>query len=98
MNMPARGSLLGIEHLDVKDIVGLLKLARRMNPQKARPLLRGKRVVAKLTATRRSAAAHQIVQRFFLAGQEPVPRPIGRAVAAENVRHLEHDRSRLRAR
>lgn len=43
--MPARGSLLGIEHLDAKDIVGLLKLARRMNPQKARPLLRGKRVV-----------------------------------------------------
>ena len=43
--MPARGSLLGIEHLDAKEIVGLLKLARRMNPQKARPLLRGKRVV-----------------------------------------------------
>ncbi len=45
MNKPARGSLLGIEHLDAKDILGLLKLARRMNPQKARPLLRGKRVV-----------------------------------------------------
>src|SRR5438105_8547229 len=45
MNKPARGSLLGIEHLDTKEIVGLLKLARRMNPQKARPLLRGKRVV-----------------------------------------------------
>ena len=43
--MPARGSLLGIEHLDAKDILGLLKLARRMNPQKARPLLRGKRIV-----------------------------------------------------
>jgi aspartate carbamoyltransferase catalytic subunit len=37
--------LLGIEHLEAKDILGLLKLARRMNPQKARPLLRGKRVV-----------------------------------------------------
>ena len=45
MNTPARGSLLGIEHLDTKDILGLLKLARRMNPQKARPLLRGKRIV-----------------------------------------------------
>ena len=45
MNKPARGSLLGIEHLDAKEILGLLKLARRMNPLKARPLLRGKRVV-----------------------------------------------------
>jgi aspartate carbamoyltransferase catalytic subunit len=45
MNNPARGSLLGIEHLDAKEILGLLKLARRMNPQKTRPLLRGKRVV-----------------------------------------------------
>jgi aspartate carbamoyltransferase catalytic subunit len=44
MNKPARGSLLGIEHLEPKDILGLLKLARRMNPAKARPLLRGKRV------------------------------------------------------
>jgi aspartate carbamoyltransferase catalytic subunit len=45
MNQPARGSLLGIEHLDPKEILGLLKLARRMNPQKPRPLLRGKRIV-----------------------------------------------------
>ncbi len=45
MNTPARGSLLGIEHLEAKEILGLLKLARRMNPLKARPLLRGKRVV-----------------------------------------------------
>ena len=45
MNTPARGSLLGIEHLETKEITGLLQLARRMNPQKARPLLRGKRVV-----------------------------------------------------
>jgi len=45
MNKPARGSLLGIEHLETKDIQGLLQLARRMNPQKPRPLLRGKRVV-----------------------------------------------------
>jgi len=45
MNTPARGSLLGIEHLEAKEILGLLKLARRMNPLKARPLLRGKRIV-----------------------------------------------------
>jgi len=45
MNKPARGSLLGIEHLETKEIDSLLKLARRMNPQKPRPLLRGKRVV-----------------------------------------------------
>ncbi len=45
MNKPARGSLLGIEHLEAKEILGLLKLARRMNPLKTRPLLRGKRIV-----------------------------------------------------
>lgn len=45
MTKPARGSLLGIEHLEASEILGLLKLARRMNPQKPRPLLRGKRVI-----------------------------------------------------
>ena len=45
MNTPARGSLLGIEHLETKEILQLLQLARRMNPEKARPLLRGKRIV-----------------------------------------------------
>jgi len=45
MTTPARGSLLGIEHLETKEIESLLRLARRMNPQKARPLLRGRRVV-----------------------------------------------------
>src|SRR5216110_709406 len=45
MNQAARGSLLGIEHLGAEEIVGLLKLARRMNPLKPRPLLRGKRVL-----------------------------------------------------
>src|SRR4030081_68737 len=45
MNQAALGSLLGIEHLEAKEILGLLKLARRMNPLKARPLLRGKRIV-----------------------------------------------------
>jgi aspartate carbamoyltransferase catalytic subunit len=37
--------LLGIEHLEDKEILGLLKLARRMNPLKPRPLLRSKRIV-----------------------------------------------------
>jgi aspartate carbamoyltransferase catalytic subunit len=45
MNKPARGSLLDIEHLESKEILGLLKLARRMNPLKPRPLLRNKRIV-----------------------------------------------------
>ena len=41
----ARGSLLGIEHLDAAEILKILKFARRMNPDKPRPLLKGKRVV-----------------------------------------------------
>jgi aspartate carbamoyltransferase catalytic subunit len=45
MNRISRGSLLGIEHMEVTEIVGLLRLARRMNPLKPRPLLRGKRVL-----------------------------------------------------
>jgi len=45
MTKAARGSLLGIEHMEASEILGLLKLARRMNPQKPRPLLRGKRVI-----------------------------------------------------
>jgi len=45
MNKPVRGSLLDIEHLDAAQIMGLLKLARGMNPLKPRPWLRGKRVL-----------------------------------------------------
>src|SRR6202035_2355378 len=45
MNQAARGSLLGIEHLGAPEILGLLKLARRMNPLKPRRWLRGKRVL-----------------------------------------------------
>jgi aspartate carbamoyltransferase catalytic subunit len=41
----ARGSLLSIEHLQPREILAILTLARRMNPLKPRPLLRGKRVV-----------------------------------------------------
>jgi aspartate carbamoyltransferase catalytic subunit len=45
MNQAARGSLLGIEHLEAKEILSLLTLARRMNPLKPRLLLRNKRVL-----------------------------------------------------
>lgn len=41
----ARGSLLGIEHLEAAEILKILKFARRMNSDKPRPLLKGKRVV-----------------------------------------------------
>jgi aspartate carbamoyltransferase catalytic subunit len=41
----ARGSLLGIEHLSASEIMGILQLAKRMNPRKTRPLLRDKRVL-----------------------------------------------------
>jgi len=34
-----------MEHLEQAEILSLLRLARRMNPQRPRPLLRGKRVV-----------------------------------------------------
>ncbi|HWZ83504.1 MAG TPA: aspartate carbamoyltransferase catalytic subunit [Terriglobales bacterium] len=40
-----RGSLLGIEHLEAAEILKILKFARRMNPEKPRPLLKGRRVV-----------------------------------------------------
>jgi aspartate carbamoyltransferase catalytic subunit len=40
-----RRSLLDIESLTAKEITALLRLARRMNPDKPRPLLRKKRVV-----------------------------------------------------
>lgn len=36
---------MGIEHLSAADINGILQLARKMNPAKPRPLLRGKRVL-----------------------------------------------------
>jgi aspartate carbamoyltransferase catalytic subunit len=44
-SQPARGSLLGLEHAQPAEILSLLQLARRMNPLKPRPLLRGKRVL-----------------------------------------------------
>src|SRR6202045_564318 len=42
---PARGSLLGIEHLEAAEILRLLKFARRRTPEKPRPLLKGRRVL-----------------------------------------------------
>src|SRR5690348_1951255 len=45
MNKIARGSLLDIEHLQAPEILKILKSARGMNPEKPRPLLRGKRIV-----------------------------------------------------
>jgi aspartate carbamoyltransferase catalytic subunit len=45
MTKVASGSLLDIETLEAVDISGLLTLARKMNPLKPRPLLRGKRVL-----------------------------------------------------
>jgi aspartate carbamoyltransferase catalytic subunit len=45
MNKAAPGSLLDIEHLDADEITKLLKFARRMNPHKPRPWLRGKKVL-----------------------------------------------------
>ena len=41
---PARGSLLGIEHLEASEIEKILRSTRSMNPDKPRPLLKGKRV------------------------------------------------------
>src|SRR6202047_851978 len=45
MTKAARGSLLDIETLEATDILAMLQLARRMNPRKPRPWLRGKRVL-----------------------------------------------------
>lgn len=45
MSKEVRGSLLGIENLEAAEILGYLKLARKMNPLKPRPLLRGKRIL-----------------------------------------------------
>ncbi len=40
-----RGSVLGIEGMPASEISGILQLARTFNPDRARPLLRGKRVL-----------------------------------------------------
>jgi aspartate carbamoyltransferase catalytic subunit len=64
MNKAARGSLLGIEHLDATEILSLLNLARRMNPLKPRPLLRGKRVLLLFyEASTRTRASFEIAAK-----------------------------------
>src|SRR6201998_1886775 len=45
MKQAARCALLGMEALEPGEILKILQLARRMNPKRPRPLLKGKRVV-----------------------------------------------------
>ena len=60
----ARGSLLGIEGMPVAEINRLLQLARKMNPQKPRPLLRGKRVLLLFyEASTRTRASFEIAAK-----------------------------------
>jgi aspartate carbamoyltransferase catalytic subunit len=60
----ARGSLLGIEGMPVAEINRLLQLARKMNPQKAKPLLRGKRVLLLFyEASTRTRASFEIAAK-----------------------------------
>ena len=44
-NRIVRGSLLDAEHLSSGEILSILNLARRMNPARPQPLLRGKRIL-----------------------------------------------------
>lgn len=60
----ARGSLLGIEGMPAAEIAKLLQLARKMNPLKARPLLRGKRVLLLFyEASTRTRASFEIAAK-----------------------------------
>jgi aspartate carbamoyltransferase catalytic subunit len=60
----ARGSLLGIEGMPVAEINRLLHLARKMNPPKAKPLLRGKRVLLLFyEASTRTRASFEIAAK-----------------------------------
>jgi aspartate carbamoyltransferase catalytic subunit len=60
----ARGSLLGIEGIPVAEINRLLQLARKMNPQKAKPPLRGKRVLLLFyEASTRTRASFEIAAK-----------------------------------
>src|SRR3954451_23213434 len=59
-----RGSLLGIEGVPAVEITKLLQLARKMNPQKPRPLLRGKRVLLLFyEASTRTRASFEIAAK-----------------------------------
>src|SRR5690242_7793650 len=60
----ARGSVLGIEGMPIGEISRLLQLARKMNPLKARPLLRGKRVLLLFyEASTRTRASFEIAAK-----------------------------------
>src|SRR5438093_9311488 len=48
-----------------------------------------------LAATGRGTTADQIFEHLLLAGQQRVLLSIGRAVEAEDVRHLDHERGGL---
>ncbi len=50
-----------------------------------------------LAATGRGATAHQVHEHLLLTGQKPVGLPIGRAVEAEDVCHLDHERGGLQS-
>jgi aspartate carbamoyltransferase catalytic subunit len=59
-----RGSLLGIEGMPAVEITKLLQLARKMNPQKPRPSLRGKRVLLLFyEASTRTRASFEIAAK-----------------------------------
>jgi aspartate carbamoyltransferase catalytic subunit len=61
---PARGSLLGIEGVPLAEIKKLLQLARKMNPLRPRPLLRGKRVLLLFyEASTRTRASFEIAAK-----------------------------------
>ena len=63
-NAAARASLLGIEGMPLAEINRLLQLARKMNPQKAKPLLRGKRVLLLFyEASTRTRASFEIAAK-----------------------------------
>src|SRR5437763_9898183 len=60
----ARGSLLGIETMSAAEVGNLLQLARKMDPQKPRPLLRGKRVLLLFyEASTRTRASFEIAAK-----------------------------------
>jgi aspartate carbamoyltransferase catalytic subunit len=60
----SRGSLLGIEGLPASEITKILQLARRMNPLRPRPLLRGKRMLLLFyEASTRTRASFEIAAK-----------------------------------
>ena len=72
----ARGSLLGIEGMPAAEINRLLQLARKMNPLKARPLLRGKQVLLLFyEASTRTRASFEIAAKALGATTHAAPRP-----------------------